>query len=70
MTDPVPIRTSLQRLGTRRSPEEVKAEGFREQGIFAVSLDDPRLDAFERQFLVNIGLRLYGAAPAQMAGTR
>lgn len=65
MTDPVPIRTSLQRFGARRSPEEVKRDGWREQGIFAVSIHDQRLDSFERALIERVGTRLYGEAALQ-----
>lgn len=68
MTDPVPIRTSLQRFGQRRTPEQVMADGFREQGIFAVSIHDKRLDPFERQFILTLGERLHGSR-VQATGT-
>ena len=38
----------------------MKVSAFREQGIVVASVDDPRLDAFERQFLKNVGSKLYG----------
>lgn len=47
-------------LYSRRPLDEVKRDGWREIGTLAVATDDPRLDAFERQFLVNLGNRLYG----------
>lgn len=34
---------------------------WRESRTLVVSADDPRLDAFERQFVINLGTRLYGA---------
>ena len=56
------IRTSLQRqFTTRRDPDAVKAAGWHEVGVLAVSVDDDRLSDFERQFLENLGAKLYGA---------
>lgn len=46
--------------GTRRSPEEVKRDGWREQGLLAVSLDDERLSWPERELVRQLGERLYG----------
>lgn len=40
--------------------EQVKREGWREQGILVVSKDDPRLDMIERELVRQIGQRLYG----------
>ncbi len=49
------------RNGRRRDAEQVKREGWREQRLLAVCPEDPRLDPFERQFVINLGTRLYGA---------
>ncbi len=57
------------RNGSRRTAEQIKAEGWREQGIFAVSMDDDRLDAFERQFLTNLGNKLYGKPGSMLIST-
>ena len=38
----------------------MKTNAFREHGVVVVRLDDPRLDAFQRQFLSNIGEQIYG----------
>lgn len=38
----------------------IKVHAFNDQGIVVASVDDPRLDAFERQFLKNVGTKLYG----------
>ena len=46
--------------GERRSPEEVKRDGWHEQGVLAVSLDDNRLSWPEREFVRQLGERLYG----------
>ena len=46
--------------GTRRSPEQVKSEGWREQGLLAVSVDDHRLSWPERELIRQLGEKLYG----------
>lgn len=46
--------------GQRRSPDEVKREGWREQRVFAVSLDDNRLTWRERDLIRQLGEKLYG----------
>jgi len=46
--------------GRRRDPEQVKREGWREQGLLAVSLDDERLSWPERELVRQLGERLYG----------
>jgi hypothetical protein len=50
----------INRNGPRRDPEQIKRDGWREQRLLAVSVEDSRLDAFERQFVINLGTRLYG----------
>ncbi len=50
--------------GARRSPEEVKRDGWREQGVLAVSVDDHRLTWPERELVEQLGTRLYGPRPA------
>ena len=55
------LRTNYPiRFATRPDPELVKASAFAEQGIVVASIDDARLDTFERQFLRNIGEKLFG----------
>jgi hypothetical protein len=49
--------------GRRRDPEQVKREGWREQGVLAVSLDDDRLTWPERELVRQLGERLYGKRP-------
>jgi hypothetical protein len=51
--------------GERRDPETVKRDGWKEQGVFAVSLDDQRLTWPERELVRQLGVRLYGARPTQ-----
>jgi hypothetical protein len=46
--------------GKRRSPEEVKREGWREQGVLVVATDDNRLSWPERQLIRQLGEKLYG----------
>ena len=46
--------------GQRRSPDQVKREGWREQGLLAVSVDDERLSWPERELVRQLGQRLYG----------
>lgn len=46
--------------GERRSAEEIKREGWREQGLLAVSVDDDRLSWAERELVRALGERLYG----------
>lgn len=50
--------------GRRRSPEEVRRDGWREQRLLAISLDDHRLTWPERELIRQLGERLYG--PARM----
>lgn len=40
--------------------EDIKREGWQEQRILVVSLDDDRLDWAQREFLKKIGESLYG----------
>ena len=46
--------------GTRRSPEQVKREGWREQGVLAVAVNDDRLTWPERELVRQLGEKLYG----------
>ena len=46
--------------GARRDPEQVKRDGWREQGVLAVSVDDDRLTWPERELVRRLGERLYG----------
>lgn len=46
--------------GQRRSPEQVRREGWQEQKLLAVSLDDDRLNWPERELVRQLGERLYG----------
>ena len=46
--------------GQRRDPEAVKRDGWRDQGLLAVSLDDHRLTWPERELVRQLGEKLYG----------
>jgi hypothetical protein len=46
--------------GQRRSPEDVKCDGWREQRVLAVSIDDARLTWPERELIRQLGEKLYG----------
>lgn len=51
--------------GTRRDPEQVKRDGWQEQGLLAVSADDHRLTWSERQLVRQLGEKLYGPRVAE-----
>lgn len=51
--------------GHRRDADEVKRDGWRDQGLLAVSVDDHRLTWPERELVRQLGERLYGARPQQ-----
>lgn len=46
--------------GHRRGLDEVKRDGWREQGLLAVAIDDGRLTWPERELVRQLGERLYG----------
>ena len=46
--------------GERRSADQVKREGWREQGVLAIAVDDERLTWPERELVRQLGDRLYG----------
>lgn len=49
--------------GNRRDPDQVKRDGWIEQHLLAVSLDDHRLTWPERELVRQLGEKLYGALP-------
>ncbi|MDA8092333.1 MAG: hypothetical protein M0T84_00205 [Betaproteobacteria bacterium] len=54
-------RCPLARLQpTRPDVEQIKRDGWRKEKILVVSLDDSRLDGFQREFVRQIGDLLYG----------
>jgi hypothetical protein len=46
--------------GDRRPPDDVKRDGWQEQGLLAVSIDDTRLTWPERELVKQLGEKLYG----------
>ena len=50
--------------GTRRDPEQVMRDGWHEQRLLAVWLDDHRLTWPERELVRQLGEKLYGKLPA------
>ena len=55
--------------GERRSPEDIKRDGWVEQGLLAVNVEDRRLTWPERELVRQLGEKLYGrrAAPRRCA---
>lgn len=45
---------------TPMNTEKVKADGWRNDGILVVQIDDARLNWVDRQFVLNLGEKLYG----------
>ncbi len=63
------MRWSLMGFGGERaSPEFVKRSGWRDQKILVVNADDDRLTWPEREFIRQIGERLYGLQRSEEAG--
>ena len=54
--------------GHRRDPEQVKREGWHEQRVLAVELDDERLTWPERELVRQLGEKLYGSPAAGQGG--
>lgn len=46
--------------GHRRDPDQVKRDGWHEQGLLAVSVHDHRLSWPERELVEQLGSKLYG----------
>ena len=46
--------------GERRPPEQVKREGWREQGVLVIAENDHRLTWPERELIRQLGEKLYG----------
>lgn len=46
--------------GSRRDPERVKRDGWREHGLLAVAVDDERLSWPERELVRQLAEKLYG----------
>jgi hypothetical protein len=47
--------------GPRRDPEQVKQEGWKEQGVLVIAESDHRLTWPERELVKQLGTRLYGS---------
>jgi len=46
--------------GERRPADDVKRDGWRDQGVLAVSVEDDRLTWPERELVRQLGEKLYG----------
>ena len=56
-----PYRSNLAgMMPTKIDPEEVKRKGWRDNGILVVTDNDQRLNWPEREFITQIGTKLYG----------
>ena len=49
--------------GQRRDPDQVKRDGWKEQGVLAVAIDDRRLTWPEQELIRQLGEKLYGKRP-------
>lgn len=58
---PQPPRCSLARM-IQEPPDldEIKRQGWVEQGILVVSVDDPQLSPFERELIRQVGNSRFG----------
>ena len=54
----------------RRPADEVKREGWREQGILVIAAEDGRLTWPERELVRQLGEKLYGARPTEPRAAR
>ncbi len=54
--------------GQRRDPEQVKREGWQEQGLLAVAVDDHRLTWPERELVRQLGDKLFCPRPEGQGG--
>lgn len=55
-----PYRCPLGRIASRDDPDDIKRQGWREQHILVIAESDDRLDFVEREFVRQLGERLYG----------
>ena len=46
--------------GERRPPDEVKRDGWRQQGVLVIAENDERLSWPERELVRQLGEKLYG----------
>ena len=56
--------------GQRRDPDQVKRDGWKEQGVLAVAIDDRRLTWPEQELIRQLGEKLYGKRPEGLVGVR
>ena len=56
--------------GARRPADEIKREGWREQGILVIAAEDGRLTWPERELIRRLGEKLYGPRPAEPRAAR
>jgi hypothetical protein len=56
--------------GTRRSPDQIKREGWHQQGVLVVATDDERLSWPERELIRQLGEKLYGGKQQQREAGR
>ena len=56
--------------GERRPPEQVKRDGWREQGVLVIAISDDRLNWPEREMVRQLGEKLYGASYSRTAPTQ
>ena len=54
--------------GERRGPDQFKRDGWRETGLFAVSIEDDRLTWAERELVRQLGEKLYGKMKKRKTG--
>jgi hypothetical protein len=58
---PQPPRCALARwIAAPPDKELIKRQGWQQNAILVIALDDPRLDMIGREFIRQIGRRLYG----------
>jgi hypothetical protein len=62
LTMDIQLRTNYptRDIGREIDCEAIKRNGYHDQGIVVASVHDHRLSDWERQFLKNIGGKLYG----------
>jgi len=53
--------------GERVSPDDMKRQGWKEQGILVVDLADQRLTWPERELVKQLGVKLFGTEPREAA---
>ena len=51
--------------GHRRDPDQVKRDGWHDEGVLAVSVDDHRLTWPEREMVAQLGRKLYGPCASE-----